>query len=63
MQDLDRIAQSHEIFGGRACIRGMPVTVGMIVGQILHQPHFRFETIDNDYKYSLPKRGSFCSRC
>ena len=34
MQDLDRITQSHETMGGRACIRGMRVTVGMIVGQI-----------------------------
>ena len=34
MQDLDRITQSHEIMGGRACIRGMRVTVGMVVGQI-----------------------------
>ena len=33
MQDLDRITQSHEIMGGRACIRGMRVTVGMVVGQ------------------------------
>jgi len=34
MQDLDRITLSHETMGGRACIRGMRVTVGMIVGQI-----------------------------
>jgi uncharacterized protein (DUF433 family) len=34
MQDLDRITQSHETMGGRACSRGMRVTVGMIVGQI-----------------------------
>jgi uncharacterized protein (DUF433 family) len=34
MQDLDRITQSHEMMGGRACIRGMRVTVGMVVGQI-----------------------------
>ena len=34
MQDLDRITQSHEIMGGRACIRGMRVTVAMVVGQI-----------------------------
>jgi uncharacterized protein (DUF433 family) len=34
MQELDRITQSHEIMGGRACIRGMRVTVGMVVGQI-----------------------------
>ena len=34
MQDLDRITQSHEVMGGRACVRGMRVTVGMVVGQI-----------------------------
>lgn len=34
MKELDRITQNPEIMGGRACIRGMRVTVGMIVGQI-----------------------------
>jgi predicted RNase H-like HicB family nuclease/uncharacterized protein (DUF433 family) len=31
---LDRITQNPEVIGGKACIRGMRVTVGMIVGQI-----------------------------
>ena len=31
---LDRITQQPEVMGGRACIRGMRVTVGMIVSQI-----------------------------
>lgn len=31
---LDRITQQPEVMGGRACIRGMRVTVGMVVGQI-----------------------------
>lgn len=31
---LDRITQQPEVMGGRACIRGMCVTVGMVVGQI-----------------------------
>jgi uncharacterized protein (DUF433 family) len=31
---LDRITQQPEVMGGKACIRGMRVTVGMIVGQI-----------------------------
>ena len=31
---LDRITQNPEMMGGKACIRGMRVTVGMIVGQI-----------------------------
>ena len=31
---LDRITQNPEVMGGKACIRGMRVTVGMVVGQI-----------------------------
>ncbi len=34
MEKLDRITQRREIMGGRACIRGIRVTVGMIVEQI-----------------------------
>ena len=34
MQQLDRITQQPEVMGGKACLRGMRVTVGMIVGQI-----------------------------
>jgi uncharacterized protein (DUF433 family) len=34
MADFDRITQSPEMMGGRPCVRGMRVTVGMIVGQI-----------------------------
>jgi uncharacterized protein (DUF433 family) len=34
MADLDRITQSPDMMSGRPCIRGMRVTVGMIVGQI-----------------------------
>lgn len=34
MQLLDRITQDPGIMGGKACIRGMRVTVGMIVGQV-----------------------------
>jgi uncharacterized protein (DUF433 family) len=34
MTDLDRITQNPVVMGGKACIRGMRVTVGMIVGQI-----------------------------
>ncbi|MGA9072077.1 MAG: DUF433 domain-containing protein [Terracidiphilus sp.] len=32
--EFDRITQSPDMMGGRPCIRGMRVTVGMIVGQI-----------------------------
>ena len=34
MQTLDRITQQAGMMGGKACIRGMRVTVGMLVGQI-----------------------------
>jgi len=34
MAQLDRITQQPDIMGGKACIRGMRVTVGMVVGQI-----------------------------
>jgi uncharacterized protein (DUF433 family) len=34
MEQLSRITQQPGVMGGKACIRGMRVTVGMIVGQI-----------------------------
>lgn len=34
MAKLDRITQDPQVMGGKACIRGMRVTVGMLVGQI-----------------------------
>jgi uncharacterized protein (DUF433 family) len=34
LDQLDRITQSPGLMGGKACIRGMRVTVGMLVGQI-----------------------------
>ncbi len=34
MGALDRVTQQPDVMGGKACIRGMRVTVGMIVGQI-----------------------------
>lgn len=34
MGQLSRITQQPGVMGGKACIRGMRVTVGMIVGQI-----------------------------
>ena len=34
MGQFDRITQQPEVMGGKACIRGMRVTVGMVVGQI-----------------------------
>lgn len=34
MDQLDRITRNPAVMGGKACIRGMRVTVGMVVGQI-----------------------------
>lgn len=34
MQQLDRITQQPDVMGGKACIRGMRITVGMLVNQI-----------------------------
>jgi len=34
MDELNRITRDPAVMGGKACVRGMRVTVGMIVGQI-----------------------------
>ena len=34
MGQLDRITQQPDVMGGKACLRGLRVTVGTIVGQI-----------------------------
>jgi uncharacterized protein (DUF433 family) len=34
MADFTRVTQNPEVMGGKPCIRGLRVTVGMIVGQI-----------------------------
>ena len=34
MKPLERITQQPDVMGGKACIRGMRVTVGMVVSQI-----------------------------
>jgi uncharacterized protein (DUF433 family) len=49
MAQLDRITQQPEVMGGKACIRGMRVTVGMIVGQIA--AGHTVEEILTDYPY------------
>jgi uncharacterized protein (DUF433 family) len=47
--ELSRITQRPGLVGGRACIRGMRVTVGMIVGQIA--VGHSIEEILADYPY------------
>ncbi len=34
MEEFDRITRNPAVMGGKACIKGLRVTVGMIVGQI-----------------------------
>ena len=34
MEQLNRITRQPDVMGGKACIRGLRVTVGMVVGQI-----------------------------
>lgn len=34
MTEFDRITRDPRVMGGKACIRGMRVTVSMIVGQL-----------------------------
>ena len=41
MSRFDRITQRPDVMGGKACIRGMRVTVGMILGQIAQRPQRR----------------------
>ncbi len=49
MGQLNRITQQPDVMGGKACIRGMRVTVGMIVGQI--GAGHSFEEVLADYPY------------
>jgi uncharacterized protein (DUF433 family) len=37
---FERITFAQEIMGGRACIRGMRITVAVIVGQVAHGASF-----------------------
>ena len=46
---LDRITHRHDVMGGKACIRGMRVTVGMVVSQV--GAGHSFDEILSDYPY------------
>lgn len=46
---LDRITQQPDVMGRQACVRGMRVTVGMVVGQI--GAGHSIEDILADYPY------------
>ena len=49
MGQLNRITQQPEVMGGKACIRGMRVTVGMVVGQI--GAGYSIDEVLTDYPY------------
>jgi len=49
MTELNRITQQPDVMGGKACIRGMRVTVGMVVGQI--GAGHSIEAVLADYPY------------
>jgi uncharacterized protein (DUF433 family) len=49
IEHFDRITREPGIMGGKPCIRGMRVTVGMIVGQI--GTGCTIETMLADYPY------------
>ena len=49
MNELNRITQAPDVMGGKACVRGMRVTVGMIVNQI--GAGHSIEAVLADYPY------------
>ena len=49
MTQFDRITQTPGVMGGKACVRGLRVTVGTIVGQI--GAGHTIEEILADYPY------------
>ena len=62
MEQLKRITFNPEIMGGKPCIRGMRITVGMIVGLIASghtkqeildmYPYLEGEDIDDALRYA-----------
>ena len=52
MEDLDRITQNPAVMGGKACIRGLRVTVGMVVGQLAAGQSI--DALRTDYPYLEP---------
>jgi uncharacterized protein (DUF433 family) len=67
MQNLDRITLDSHVMGGKPCIRGMRVTVGMIVGLVAagHSreeilgayPYLEIEDIDQALAYAAWRNG------
>ena len=48
-ENFERITQNPSVMGGKPCVRGMRVTVGMIVGQI--GAGVSIEKLLSDYPY------------
>jgi uncharacterized protein (DUF433 family) len=67
MQNLDRITLDPHVMGGKPCIRGMRVTVGLIVGlvaaghsreEILEAyPYLEVADIDQALAYAARRNG------
>lgn len=53
MEDLDRITFNPNVMGGKACIRGMRVTVSMILGLLASGASH--EEVLSDYPYLAPE--------
>lgn len=49
MRELERITQEPGVMGGKACIRGLRVTVSMVVGQV--GAGHSIDEILSDYPY------------
>jgi uncharacterized protein (DUF433 family) len=49
MNEFSRITRDPAVMGGKPCIRGMRVTVGMIVGQV--GAGLSIEQLLSDYPY------------
>jgi uncharacterized protein (DUF433 family) len=68
MKQLDRITQEPSVMGGKACIRGMRVTVGNVVGQtgagravedlLQDYPYLEREDVLQALRYSAPDQAS-----
>ena len=70
LEPLDRITQDPAVMGGKPCIRGMRVTVGMIVGMmgsgravdevLALYPYLEREDILQALRYAPRLRPSHC---
>ena len=71
MPELDRITRNIAVMGGKPCVRGMRVTVGMIVGLVASGHAFSevlaaypyLEDEDVRQAWPAPRGGSKSSKC